>query len=48
MKQAEHPPVTAGANSAAEYSLALLDQLARLDRTCSKEEMDDLVYRLLS
>ena len=48
MKQAEHPPVTAGANSAAEYSLALIDQLARIDRTCSKEEMDELVYRLLS
>ena len=31
MKQAEHPPVTAGANSAAEYSLALIDQLARID-----------------
>ena len=48
MKQAEHPPVTAGANSAAEYSLALIDQLARIDRTCSKEEMDELVCRLLS
>lgn len=48
MKQAEHPPVTAGANSAAEYSLAIIDQLARIDRTCSKEEMDELVYRLLS
>ena len=48
MKQAEHPPATAGANSAAEYSLALIDQLARIDRTCSKEEMDELVYRLLS
>ena len=47
MKQAEHPPVTAGANSAAEYSLAIIDQLARIDRTCSKEEMDELVYRLL-
>ena len=48
MKQAEHPPVTAGANSAAEYSLALIDQLARIDRSRSKEEMDELVYRLLS
>ena len=48
MKQAEHPPVTAGANSAAEYSLALIDQRARIDRTCSKEEMDELVCRLLS
>ena len=48
MKQAEHPPVTAGANSAAEYSLALIDQLACIDRTCSKEKMDELVYRLLS
>ena len=48
MKQAEHPPVTAGASIAAEYSLALIDQLARIDRTCSKEEMDELVYRLLS
>lgn len=48
MKQAEHPPVTAGASIAAEYSLALIDQLARVDRTCSKEEMDELVYRLLS
>lgn len=48
MKQAEHPPATAGANSAAEYSLALIDQLARIDRTCSKEEMDELVYRLLA
>ena len=48
MKQAEHPPVTAGANSAAEYSLALIDQLARIDRTCSKKEMDELVYRLLA
>ena len=48
MKQAEHPPVTAGANSAAEYSLAIIDQLARIDRTCSKEEMDELVYRLLA
>ena len=48
MKQAEHPPVTAGANSAAEYSLALIDQLARIDRTCSEEEMDELVYRLLA
>ena len=48
MKQAEHPPATAGANSAAEYSLALIDQLARIDRTCSKEEMDELVCRLLS
>lgn len=48
MKQAGHPPATAGANSAAEYSLALIDQLARIDRTCSKEEMDELVYRLLA
>ena len=48
MKQAEHPPVTAGANSAAEYSLAIIDQLARIDRTCSKEEMDELVYRMLA
>lgn len=48
MKQAEHPPATAGASIAAEYSLALIDQLARIDRTCSKEEMDELVYRLLS
>ena len=48
MKQAEHPPVTTGASSAAEYSLALIDQLARIDRTCSKEEMDELVYRLLA
>ena len=48
MKQAEHPPVTAGASIAAEYSLALIDQLARIDRTCSKEEMDELVCRLLS
>lgn len=48
MKQAEHPPVTAGANSAAEYSLAIIDQLARIDRSRSKEEMDELVYRLLS
>lgn len=48
MKQAEHPPVTAGANSAAEYSLALIDQLARIDRSRSKEEMDELVCRLLS
>lgn len=48
MKQAEHPPVTAGANSAAEYSLAIIDQLARIDRTCRKEEMDELVYRLLA
>ena len=48
MKQAEHPPVTAGANSAAEYSLAIIDQLARIGRTCSKEEMDELVYRLLA
>ena len=46
MKQAEHPPVTAGANSAAEYSLALIDQLARIDRTCSKEEMDELFNEL--
>lgn len=48
MKQAEHPPATAGASIAAEYSLALIDQLARIDRTCSKEEMDELVCRLLS
>ena len=48
MKQAEHPPATAGASIAAEYSLALIDQLARIDRTCSKEEMDELVYRLLA
>ena len=48
MKQAGHPPVTAGASIAAEYSLALIDQLARIDRTCSKEKMDELVYRLLS
>lgn len=48
MKQAEHPPVTTGASIAAEYSLALIDQLARIDRTCSKEEMDELVCRLLS
>lgn len=48
MKQAEHPPATAGASIAAEYSLAIIDQLARIDRTCSKEEMDELVYRLLS
>lgn len=48
MKQAEHPPVTAGASIAAEYSLAIIDRLARIDRTCSKEEMDELVYRLLS
>ena len=48
MKQAEHPPVTAGASIAAEYSLALIDQLARIDRSRSKEEMDELVYRLLS
>lgn len=48
MKQAEHPPVTAGASIAAEYSLALIDQLARIDRTCSKQEMDELVCRLLS
>lgn len=48
MKQAEHPAATAGASIAAEYSLALIDQLARIDRTCSKEEMDELVYRLLS
>ena len=48
MKQAEHPPVTAGANSAAEYSLAIIDQLARIDRSRSKEEMDELVCRLLS
>ena len=48
MKQAEHPPATAGANSAAEYSLAIIDQLARIDRSRSKEEMDELVCRLLS
>ena len=48
MKQAEHPPVTAGANSAAEYSLAIIDQLARIDRSRSKEGMDELVCRLLS
>ena len=48
VKQAEHPPATAGASIAAEYSLALIDQLARIDRTCSKEEMDELVCRLLS
>ncbi|MBD9253014.1 GAF domain-containing protein [bacterium] len=48
MKQAEHLPVTAGANSAAEYSLAIIDQLARIDRSRSKEEMDELVCRLLS
>ena len=48
MKQAEHPPVTAGASIAAEYSLALIDQLARIDRTCSKEKMDELVCRLLA
>ena len=48
MKQAEHPPVTAGANSAAEYSPAIIDQLARIDRSRSKEEMDELVFRLLS
>ena len=48
MKQAEHPPATAGASIAAEYSLALIDQLARIDRSRSKEEMDELVYRLLS
>lgn len=48
MKQAEHPPVTAGASIAAEYSLALIDQLARIDRSRSKEEMDELVCRLLS
>ena len=40
--------MTTGANSAAEYSLALIDQLARIDRSRSKEEMDELVYRLLS
>ena len=45
MKQAEHPPATAGASIAAEYSLALIDQLARIDRSRSKEEMDELVYR---
>ena len=48
MKQAEHPPATAGTSIAAEYSLALIDQLARIDRTCSKEEMDELVCRLLA
>ena len=48
MKQAEHPPATAGASIAAEYSLALIDQLARIDRSRSKEEMDELVYRLPS
>lgn len=48
MKQAEHPPATAGASIAAEYSLALIDQLARIDRSRSKEEMDELVYRLLA
>ena len=48
MKQAEHPPATAGASIAAEYSLALIDQLARIDRFRSKEEMDELVCRLLS
>lgn len=48
MKQAEHPPATAGASITAEYSLALIDQLARIDRSRSKEEMDELVYRLLS
>ena len=48
MKQAEHPPVTAGASIAAEYSLAIIDQLARIDRSRSKEEMDELVCRLLS
>ena len=48
MKQAEHPPATAGASIAAEYSLAIIDQLARIDRSRSKEEMDELVYRLLS
>ena len=48
MKQAEHPSATAGASIAAEYSLALIDQLARIDRSRSKEEMDELVYRLLS
>lgn len=42
MKQAEHPPATAGASIAAEYSLALIDQLARIDRFRSKEEMDEL------
>ena len=35
MKQAEHSPVTAGASIAAGYSLA------RIDRTCSKEEMGE-------
>ena len=40
--------MTTGANSAAEYSLAIIDQLARIDRSRSKEEMDELVYRLLS
>lgn len=48
MKQAEHPPATAGASIAAEYSLAIIDQLARIDRSRSKEKMDELVYRLLS
>lgn len=48
MKQAEHPPATEGASIAAEYSLALIDQLARIDRFRSKEEMDELVCRLLS
>ena len=47
MKQAEHPPATAGASIAAEYILALIDQLARIDRTCSKEEMDELVTACL-
>lgn len=45
MKQAEHPPATAGASIAAEYSLAIIDRLARIDRSRSKEE---LVCRLLS
>ena len=48
MKQAEHPPATAGASIAAEYSLAIIDQLARIDRSRSKEGMDELVCRLLS
>ena len=29
-------------------ALLLIDQLARIDRSRSKEEMDELVYRLLS
>ena len=48
MKQAEHPAATAGASIAAEYSLAIIDQLARIDRSRSKEKMYELVYRLLS